>query len=122
MPTNRGRSWLQEEVQRGSLSSATLDAYACVALAGVSAEFIEFGQSEGGLNDVRALDALLSALNFSQKKADSEVRFAVLSVVLLLRREAGAHDALAAAMEAGSSVATCLAVVEANLAEDGPRG
>ena len=102
-------------MQRGSLSSASLDAFACVALAGVCAEYIDYGASEGGLNDVQALDALLSALNFSQKKADSEVRFAVLSVVLLLRREARAHDALAAAMEAGSSVGTCLATVEANL-------
>lgn len=112
----------KEEVQRGSLSSASLDAFACIALAGVCAEYIDYGQSEGGLNDVRALDALLSALNFSQKKADSEVRFAVLSVVLLLRREARAHDALAAAMEAGRSVMDCILLLESSLlAKEGAR-
>ena len=104
-----------EEVARGSLSSASLDAFACVALAGVCAEYEAFAQAEGGLGDVRSLDSLLSALGFTQKKADSVVRFAVLSVVLLLRREVRAHDALAAAMEEGRSVADCLSVVEANL-------
>ena len=50
----------------------SLDAAACVALAGVAAEYLLFGSAEGGLDDVRQLDGLLGALGFTQKKADSQ--------------------------------------------------
>lgn len=51
-----------EEIANGSISSASLDKYTCVALAGVSAEFLKFGRAEGGLGDVQQLDALLRAI------------------------------------------------------------
>ena len=51
----------------------TVDRVACVALAGVCAEYLLFGRSEGGLGDIRQLDAILRGVGFSQKKADSEV-------------------------------------------------
>lgn len=43
----------------GTLSSSSLDRYTCIALAGVAAEYVHFGQAEGGLNDVQQLDGLL---------------------------------------------------------------
>ena len=46
----------------GTLSSSSLDRYTCIALAGVAAEYVHFGQAEGGLNDVQQLDGLLKAL------------------------------------------------------------
>lgn len=39
-----------------------MDRYTCVALAGVSAEYLKFGRAEGGLGDVQQLDALLRAI------------------------------------------------------------
>ena len=51
-----------EEIARGSISSVSLDKYTCVALAGVSAEYLKFGRAEGGLGDVQQLDALLRAI------------------------------------------------------------
>lgn len=106
----------QAEVAAGRLSASSLDTYACVALAGVATEWLRFGHAEGGLGDMAQLDALLAALKFTQAKADSEVRWAVLNVVMLLRRHGGVHDALADAMVAGASVGTCIAVIEAGLA------
>ena len=44
------------------MSSTSLDKYCCIALSGVATEFLLYGQSEGGLNDVQQLDALLRAL------------------------------------------------------------
>jgi hypothetical protein len=105
-----------EEVQAGAISASSLDAFACVALAGVAAEYEAFGAAEGGINDVRQLDALLNALAFTQKRADSCIRSALLTVVYLLRRHTQAHDALAAAMARGASVASCCAVIEEALA------
>ena len=72
-------------------------------------------QSEGGLNDIRQLDALLTGLGFTQKRADSEVRWAALNTVLLLRKHVAAHMALAAAMGARASVPACIAALEAEL-------
>ena len=46
----------------GTLSSASLDRYSSVALAGVATEYVRFGQAEGGLNDIQQLDGLLRAL------------------------------------------------------------
>ena len=53
---------------------------------------------------------------FSQKKADSEIRWAVLNLVTLLRRHRRVHARLAEAMAAGRSVGECIAVIEAGLA------
>ena len=58
-------SGFQREVASGTLSSSTLDNYCCISLAGVASEYIHFGQSEGGLNDVQQLDNLLRALRVS---------------------------------------------------------
>jgi hypothetical protein len=106
----------QAEVAAGKLRSASLDAYACVALAGVAAEWLRFGRAEGGVADVAQLDALLRAAGFTQKKADDQVRWAVLNVVALLRRHERAHGALAAAMSRGESAAACIGAVEEALA------
>jgi hypothetical protein len=106
----------QAEVAAGQLKSASLDAYACVALAGVATEWLRFGRAEGGVADVAQLDALLRAAGFTQKKADDQVRWAVLNVVALLRRHERAHDALAAAMGRGASAAACIGAVEEALA------
>jgi hypothetical protein len=62
---------LAAEMNSGKLSSASLDRYACIALAGVCAEYNKFGHSEGGLSDIQQLDGLLRDLRFTQKKADS---------------------------------------------------
>jgi hypothetical protein len=65
-----------EEVSVGKLSSGQLDIFSSVALAGVSAEYVVFGQAEGGAADLAQLDSLLKVLNFSQKKADGQIRYA----------------------------------------------
>ena len=52
----------QKEMAGGKMTSTSLDKYCCIALSGVATEFLLFGQSEGGLNDVQQLDSLLRAL------------------------------------------------------------
>ena len=107
----------QREVATGKLTSGSLDAFCCIALAGVASEVLAFGQAEGGLNDVQQLDGLLRALAFTQKRSDSQVRWAALATTTLLRRHAAAHSALEAAMLSGASVGACIAVLEQNLGE-----
>ncbi|XP_061348465.1 uncharacterized protein LOC133293860 isoform X3 [Gastrolobium bilobum] len=90
----------------------TLNKFSCIALAGLSAEYLIYGFAEGGLDDIRKLDSLLKGLGFTQKKADSQVRWSVLNTVLLLRRHEAARAKLAEAMSMGNSVGACIDIVE----------
>ena len=54
-------------------------------------------------------------MQFSQLKADAEVRWAVLNVAQLLRRHQGLLDELAGAMTAGQPVGECIALLERRL-------
>lgn len=101
-----------EEIDTGKVSAKMLNRFSCIALAGVATEYILYGYSEGGLADIYNLDSLLKSLGFTQKKADSQVRWAVLSTVLLLRRHERARSQLAEAMVAGKSVGYCIDVIE----------
>eukprot|EP00252_Welwitschia_mirabilis_P003028 TRINITY_DN1307_c0_g1_i5.p1 TRINITY_DN1307_c0_g1~~TRINITY_DN1307_c0_g1_i5.p1 ORF type:complete len:131 (-),score=31.78 TRINITY_DN1307_c0_g1_i5:618-1010(-) len=107
-----------EEVNSGKLSSVTLNKYSCIALAGVATEYLLFGFAEGGLADIRQLDNLLKGLSFTQKKAQSLVRWAVLNTITLLRRHQAARSKLADAMSCGKSVGECVYVIESVLEKD----
>lgn len=63
-------------------------------------------------------DGMLRALAFSQKKSDSEVRWAVLNTVSLLRRHETVVRALSQRMAAGATVGECVRLIEENLSDD----
>lgn len=107
----------QEEVKSGKLSSMTLNKYSCIALAGVATEYLLFGLAEGGLADIQQLDLLLKSLNFTQMKADSQVRWAVLNTVTILRRHRNILPKLAFAMLSRKSISECIEVIETELGE-----
>lgn len=58
------------------------------------------------------LDGLVKSLGFTQKKADSQVRWSVLNTILLLRRHEIARSKLAQAMSKGESVGSCIEIIE----------
>lgn len=101
-----------EEVNTGKVSALMLNRFSCIALAGVATEYLLFGCAEGGLADISKLDGLLKGLGFTQKKADSQVRWAVLNTIMLLRRHEQARAKLADAMSAGRSIGSCIGVIE----------
>ncbi|CAI9087960.1 OLC1v1022175C1 [Oldenlandia corymbosa var. corymbosa] len=107
-----------EEVKSGKLSSKMLNRFSCIALAGVVTEYLLFGYAEGGLADISKLDMLLKSLGFTQKKADSQVRWAVLNTVLMLRRHEDARAKLAVAMSEGRSVGACIDIIEDTIDSD----
>lgn len=61
------------------------------------------------------LDVLLKSLGFTQKKTDSQVRWAVLNTVLILRRHEKARGKLAEAMSEGRSIGACIDIIEKNI-------
>ncbi|KAJ6883621.1 hypothetical protein NC652_030760 [Populus alba x Populus x berolinensis] len=104
-----------EEVNTGKVSATTLNRFSCIALAGVATEYLLFGYAEGGLADINKLDMLIKGLGFTQKKADSQVRWSVLNTILMLRRHEGARAKLAEAMTMGKSVGSCIGIIEDNI-------
>ncbi|KAM0835856.1 hypothetical protein ACQ4PT_062681 [Festuca glaucescens] len=92
-----------------------LNKFSCIALAGVATEYLLYGYAEGGLADVNKLDGLFKSLGFTQNKADSQVRWAVLNTILLLRRHEKARSKLAEAMSSGISVGSCIQVIEESI-------
>ena len=109
----------QAEVARGSVTAETLGVFTCVALGGVAAEYVQYGQAEGGLADIVQLDQLLSALGFTERKTSDQVRWGALNAVQLLRQHARAHRALAGAMLEGADVVDCIQVIERELDPEG---
>jgi len=61
------------------------------------------------------LDLLLKGLGFTQKKADSQVRWSLLNTVLLLRRHEAARAKVAEALSMGKSVGTCIDIIESSI-------
>lgn len=106
----------QREVAKGKITSTSLGRFACVAMAGICMEYILFGFAEGGLSDVQQLDGLLRALAFTQKKSDSEVRWAVLNTTSLLRRHIKVTEKLADLMARGGTVGECVMLIENEVA------
>ncbi|KAK1423688.1 hypothetical protein QVD17_18996 [Tagetes erecta] len=106
-----------EQISAGRVTATMLNKFSCIALAGVATEYLLYGYAEGGLADVNTLDGLLSSLGFTQKKADSQVRWAVLNTILILRRHEQARTLLAKAMSEGKSVGSCIDVIEKNIDE-----
>ena len=56
-----------------------------------------------------------AVVQFSQNKADGQIRWAVLNTISVLRRHKVVHGQLAEAMAAGQSVSCCISLVEAGL-------
>eukprot|EP00930_Biecheleria_cincta_P005650 TRINITY_DN106581_c0_g1_i1.p1 TRINITY_DN106581_c0_g1~~TRINITY_DN106581_c0_g1_i1.p1 ORF type:complete len:510 (-),score=116.98 TRINITY_DN106581_c0_g1_i1:271-1764(-) len=108
-------SSFQREVQAGKLSGKSLDMFLCTALGGVAAEYLVFGQAEGGQSDIQQLEELFQSLRFDQQQTDLQLRWAVLNTVGLLRRHAATHQILAEAMARGACVGECIAEVEKSL-------
>ncbi|KAI4303536.1 hypothetical protein MLD38_039149 [Melastoma candidum] len=106
-----------EEVNAGKVSASMLNRFSCIALAGVATEYLLFGCAEGGIADINKLDVLLKGLGFTQKKADSQVRWSVLNTILLLRRHESARAKLADAMSEGKSIGFCIDIVESIIDE-----
>ncbi|CAN4082828.1 unnamed protein product [Withania somnifera] len=109
---------IERNLQIAAVLSGSAAWFSCIALAGVATEYLLFGYAEGGLTDINQLDALLESLGFTQKKADSQVRWAVLNRVLILRRHEKARAKLAEAMTQGKSVGVCIDTTEKYNSDD----
>jgi hypothetical protein len=97
-------------------ADATVDAIACVSMAGLAAEVVACGSAEGGLDDLAQLRTAFAELAPKQLRStraqDERIRWATLMALTLLTRHRRELDALASAFERQASVDECIAAVE----------
>jgi len=119
MSTQAGTVFLDDAIQRevssGKISGKTLDDFVCVALGGIAAEYISFGQANGGMSDLLQLEALFGALSFDQQQTNLLLRTNVMNTVSILQSQRAAHDALVEAMTRGDSVGRCIEIIEQSI-------
>jgi hypothetical protein len=102
--------------------AATTDKLAAVAVAGVCAEILAFGNAEGGYADFSLLKQLLSASTsnkddepLTEKQMENKIRYALGFTMGQLRRNLGLLDDLVSAMERNADVSECVLAIESCL-------
>nr|CAN70025.1 hypothetical protein VITISV_030173 [Vitis vinifera] len=98
-----------EIVEKKFSKGKTLNRFSCVIVAGLIAEYLVFGCSEGLHSDV---EQCLSGWASSEGEAYSQMKWAVLNTVLILSRHHEARLRLAKAMALGKSVGYCIDTIE----------
>ena len=83
-----------------------------VAMSGVVAETLCFGDSKGGLEDFPVALEVLRQINIPENQRESYLRWAVLKALILLRIHRSTLDCVANAMTDGISVNECFARIE----------
>jgi len=118
------RSVFRNEIQRKKnpvetwpyrgLERNTVDELVVISLAGVCAEILGFSVAKGGIADLNQLKLFFAnaAEPLSERQMENQVRFAIGYGTTLLRRNLGALDALAAAMEQGATLEECVVAIE----------
>lgn len=110
---------LSIEIQKGKVTAGSVDRFSIVAMAGIAAEAITYGEAEGGEADIMDLLRLLTTLQppWTEQSVRSQARWAVLQAVLLLRGNQKAFQALQQAMKERKSLGECVSSIEENFVE-----
>jgi len=90
----------------------TLDRFCTVWMAGIAAEKMVYGDSQGGAEDRGQLKQALGMAGLSETDYNQKERWAQLQATNLLTRHQQSYEALVEAMEQRSSVEECYAVIQ----------
>lgn len=103
---------LTTQLQKGLISHQILDKYATVWMAGIAAEQIFFGNSEGGNDDRMKLTAILNQIGCNSSEVKTKFRFYVLQAQTLIKNNKLIYEALVTAMKNRLSVDECYRIIE----------
>jgi ATP-dependent Zn protease len=106
---------LDAELQQGKISAQWLDRYCTVWMAGIAAEQLIYGNSEGGNDDRQTLRQVLMRVGISAAEATQRERLAILRSKTLLENHRSAYEALVNAFRDRRSVEECYAEIQTNL-------
>ena len=108
-------SKLERKIFQGArLTEAEALPLAVVSMAGVAAEALEFEEVMGQTADLFDLQRMLNRIEPKMSDASQQqlTRWAVWQAASILKKHAGAFDALTEKMERGESVVECLKAIE----------
>ncbi|MGB3311552.1 MAG: ATP-dependent Zn protease [Nodosilinea sp.] len=94
------------------LTPQSIDRYCQVWMAGMAAEQMIYGNTQGGSNDTAAISLFWSALGRSSNEAPLKQRWAALQAKTLLEKHRDAFDVLVAAMGDRAPVADCYTLIK----------
>jgi hypothetical protein len=116
-------AWRQGQVGRGGvafapppsvLTSQQLDAYCMVWMAGIAAEKLVYGDSQGGSDDQQKLRGMLTLAGFDAGSLRRAEDAALLKANQFLVTHRATLDALVVALNDRQSIAFCCALVQSN--------
>ncbi|NEQ27898.1 MAG: ATP-dependent Zn protease, partial [Microcoleus sp. SIO2G3] len=102
---------LEAEIAGGTISAQMVDRFCTVWMAGVAAEDLVYGNTEGGGDDRAKLGLLWQQLRRPATEAQLKARWATLQAKTLLETHQPAYNALVEAMKNRISVQECVAIV-----------
>jgi hypothetical protein len=99
------------------VTRATLDRLSVVTMAGIAAEALKFGNSEGGIADERSLIGLFSSIQppWNMLRIQGQARWAVVQAIGLIQEHQAAYDAVVAALEQGLGIGEVVFAIEEHL-------
>ncbi|CAL1356311.1 unnamed protein product [Linum trigynum] len=97
------------------VSSKTLNAFSCVMLGGLVAEYLAFGYSQGHLTDLQKLHNTIKWLEMEESKVEFQIKWAALNTIFILHSHQQARERLVEAMADGQSVGVCIDAIESTL-------
>lgn len=108
-------SVFEQAVEEGKLPAQLVDRYCTIWMAGIAAEMLVYGQSEGGRDDREQIRTVLTRLGFSPQECLQKERGAILRAKTLLKEHPEAYGALINALEQRTSVEDCQQAIDAHL-------
>lgn len=105
---------LSKQLQSGRLANSSIDRFSVVAMAGLAAEGMMFGEATGGDADVTSLVRLLTDLKpaWDPQSIRIQARWAVVQAVSMIRENRPAYEALRNAMEQKLPLGECIVRIE----------
>jgi hypothetical protein len=103
---------LEAELQQGKLSTQLLERYCTVWMAGIAAEQLAYGNSEGGTDDRQKFRETLVKLGIPASELPQRERLSILRAKEFLKNQQSAYDALVVALQEKQSIEQCYAAIQ----------
>lgn len=104
---------LDAQIASGQLSSRLVDQFCIVWMAGIAAETLVYGNTEGGSDDRTTIQQLWTQIKRPATEAEMKQRWATLQAKTLIERDRPTYDALVEAMSNNASLDHCLQILNA---------
>ncbi|MBD1822362.1 ATP-dependent Zn protease [Cyanobacteria bacterium FACHB-DQ100] len=103
---------LESELKQGKLSAQLIERYCTVWMAGIAAEQLAFGNSEGGTDDRQKFRQTLVKLGIPASELPQRERLSILRAKELLQNHQAAYDALVTALRERQSIEQCCRAIQ----------